>query len=68
MLEEKYEPDVPASGFDSMYSGSGQAKAAEQTLPSADDRYHFDQSELDRVQRRLKQRHVQMCVPLHTRS
>jgi amino acid transporter len=28
------------------------------------DRYHFDQSELDRVQRRLKQRHVQMFVPL----
>ncbi|KAI0269710.1 amino acid permease-domain-containing protein [Russula aff. rugulosa BPL654] len=29
-----------------------------------DDRYHFDQSDLDRVQRRLKQRHVQMFVPL----
>jgi amino acid transporter len=28
------------------------------------DRYHFDQSDLDRVQRRLKQRHVQMFVPL----
>jgi len=28
----------------------------------ADDRYHFDKSELDRVQRRLKQRHVQMYV------
>jgi len=28
----------------------------------ADDRYHFDRSELDRVQRRLKQRHVQMYV------
>lgn len=27
------------------------------------DRYHFDQSDLDRVQRRLKQRHVQMFVP-----
>ena len=25
-------------------------------------RYHFDQSDLDRVQRRLKQRHVQMFV------
>ena len=29
-----------------------------------DDRYHFDQSDLDRVQRRLKQRHLQMHVPL----
>ena len=28
-----------------------------------DDRYHFDLSDLDRVQRRLKQRHVQMFVP-----
>ena len=28
------------------------------------DRYHFDKSDLDRVQRRLKQRHVQMFVPL----
>jgi amino acid transporter len=28
------------------------------------ERYHFDQSDLDRVQRRLKQRHVQMFVPL----
>ncbi|KAF8498527.1 general amino acid permease 1 [Russula emetica] len=26
------------------------------------DRYHFDQSDLDRVQRRLKQRHVQMIA------
>jgi hypothetical protein len=30
-------------------------------VPS-DNRYHFDQSDLDRVQRRLKQRHVQMSV------
>jgi hypothetical protein len=30
---------------------------------SGNDRYHFDQSDLDRVQRRLKQRHVQMFVP-----
>jgi hypothetical protein len=28
----------------------------------ANDRYHFDASDLDRVQRRLKQRHVQMYV------
>jgi len=31
----------------------------------ADDRYHFDAADLDRVQRRLKQRHVQMYVPPH---
>lgn len=34
----------------------------------APDRYRFDQSDLDRVQRRLKQRHVQMFVPLLMRS
>lgn len=28
----------------------------------ADDRYHFDAADLDRVQRRLQQRHVQMYV------
>jgi hypothetical protein len=28
----------------------------------ADERYHFDAADLDRVQRRLKQRHVQMYV------
>lgn len=27
-----------------------------------DERYHFDVADLDRVQRRLKQRHVQMSV------
>jgi amino acid permease len=29
-----------------------------------DSKYHFDASDLDRVQRRLKQRHVQMYEPL----
>jgi amino acid transporter len=33
----------------------------EQVAP-ANDRYHFEKSDLDRVQRRLKQRHVQMLV------
>ena len=33
-------------------------------VPRGNDRYYFDQSDLDRVQRRLKQRHVQMFVPL----
>jgi hypothetical protein len=59
MLEEKYEPDAPASGFDGMYLAS---------VSPADDHHHFGQSDLDRVQRRLKQRHVQMCAPLPTRS
>jgi amino acid permease len=33
-------------------------------LARGNDRYHFNQSDLDQVQRRLKQRHVQMFVPL----
>jgi hypothetical protein len=66
MSAEKYEPDAP--GIDSMYLESGPAKAAERYVAPAEDRYHFDQSDLDRVQRRLKQRHVQMSVPFPTRS
>lgn len=31
-------------------------------VPADDDRYHFDTHDLDRVQRRLKQRHVQMIA------
>ena len=31
-------------------------------VPVVEDRYKFDQHDLDRVQRRLKQRHVQMYV------
>jgi hypothetical protein len=34
----------------------------------ADDRYHFDAADLDHVQRRLKQRHVQMYVLLYRSS
>jgi hypothetical protein len=41
--------------------------AEENYATPTDNRYHFDQSDLDRVQRRLKQRHVQMhvflCIP-----
>lgn len=37
-------------------------KGPTERIEPADDRYHFDQSDLDRVQRRLKQRHVQMFV------
>lgn len=31
-------------------------------VASSEDRFHFNKSDLDRVQRRLKQRHVQMFV------
>jgi yeast amino acid transporter len=36
----------------------------------ADNRYHFDAADLDQVQRRLKQRHVQMYAlsPFHITS
>jgi hypothetical protein len=34
----------------------------------ADNRYNFDQSDIDHVQRRLKQRHVQMSVLLRILS
>ncbi len=47
-------------------SGASLEKGITSTVPVArgNDRYRFDQSDLDRVQRRLKQRHVQMFVPL----
>jgi yeast amino acid transporter len=47
-------------------SGTSLEKGIAPTVHVArgNDRYHFDQSDLDRVQRRLKQRHVQMFVPL----
>jgi hypothetical protein len=62
MSAEKYELDAP--GFENIFLETGQTKATEQGVPPADDRYHFSQSDLDRVQRRLKQRHVQMFVYL----
>ena len=37
----------------------GPTELEHEHVASADD-YHFDKSDLDRVQRRLKQRHVQM--------
>jgi hypothetical protein len=66
MSAEKYEPDAP--GFGNMYLEGDSTKAPEQYVAPASDRYHFHQSDFDRVQRRLKQRHVQMSVPLPTRS
>ena len=40
----------------------GPTELEQEHVASADDRYHFDRSDLDQVQRRLKQRHVQMFV------
>jgi len=58
MSAEKYGP-----GFDDKHlEGAAPKAAADGYLATAEDRYHFDQSDLDRVQRRLKQRHVQMFV------
>ena len=73
-------PDIPqvcptALGFPTGSTSSPTAMSVEKDESSGpslekgiaargDDRYHFDQSDLDRVQRRLKQRHVQMFVPL----
>ena len=37
-------------------------KGPTERVAPEDDRYHLNQSDLDRVQRRLKQRHVQMFV------
>lgn len=39
-------------------------KATAGVVVTADARYHFDAADLDRVQRRLKQRHVQMYACL----
>lgn len=59
--EEKYEPG--GTSFDDKHLEGGAPKAAaEGYVVTADDRHHFDQSDLDQVQRRLKQRHVQMFV------
>lgn len=42
-------------------SGTGGKQYADPAyVVAADDRFHFDASDLDKVQRRLSQRHVQM--------
>jgi hypothetical protein len=61
MSDEK--GDFSGVGLDNRYIDSD--IAAHPTNAKA--RYHFDQSDLDRVQRRLKQRHVQMSVPFFLR-
>lgn len=58
-----YEPGDP--NFDDKHLEGRSPKAAADEYAAtvtADDRFHFQQSDLDRVQRRLKQRHVQMFV------
>ena len=68
--QEKYEPGAP--GFDDKHLERGETKEGAGgyvvTADDPDDRYRFDHSDLDQVQRRLKQRHVQMsvsfCLPL----
>lgn len=41
---------------------AGEHEVSHDYVVSGDDRFQFDASDLDQVQRRLKQRHVQMCV------
>ena len=64
--QETYEPGAP--GFDDKHLERGASKeGAERYVATANDRdnrYRFDHSDLDQVQRRLKQRHVQMSVSL----
>ncbi|KAL0953937.1 hypothetical protein HGRIS_005101 [Hohenbuehelia grisea] len=43
-------------------SDDGYAVASDHSRFDVEDKYHFDVSELDRVQRKLKQRHVQMIA------
>lgn len=62
-MSSENRPD--STSFDNKHLEKG-PHPAEYVAP-ADDRFHFDQSDLDQVQRRLKQRHVQMFVCLLTR-
>ncbi|KAH9066797.1 general amino acid permease 1 [Lactarius vividus] len=55
MSTEKYEEN-------NIFNDKSLEKGPAERAAPADDRYHFDQSDLDRVQRRLKQRHVQMIA------
>jgi hypothetical protein len=50
-----YEKDPSAGSYDPEKSSYSAGEA-----PIADDRYKFDAADVDQVQRRLKQRHVQM--------
>jgi hypothetical protein len=48
--------DKSEKGLDNTETGYARHHAV------ADSKYHFDAADLDSVQRRLNQRHVQMCV------
>ncbi|KAF8273091.1 general amino acid permease 1 [Lactarius quietus] len=53
---------MSAERYDTDYNDKSLEKGLTERVQPADDRYRFDQSDLDRVQRRLKQRHVQMFI------
>jgi hypothetical protein len=63
-MSVRYEQDVNNFNHGSIEKASPKGTYAQH----ADNRYNFDQSDLDRVQRRLKQRHVQMSVLLRILS
>ena len=53
----------PSPVYDEKKDGDSLEKnAASDYVVQADDRYRFDIHDLDQVQRRLKQRHVQMIA------
>ncbi|EJF64342.1 general amino acid permease 1 [Dichomitus squalens] len=57
-MSEKRDSQEKTDGSSSLEKGAVHDYVVQQT----DDRYHFDAADLDRVQRRLKQRHVQMIA------
>lgn len=59
-MSTTYEPD--GSSFHNRSLEKGLSPSANVKVKSTNDAHHFDQSDLDQVQRRLKQRHVQMSV------
>jgi len=58
MSQEKIQKVPSSSASDEKGAERGQVH----TVPADDDRYHFDTHDLDQVQRRLQQRHVQMIA------
>ena len=57
-MSEKRDSQEKTDRSSSLEKGAVHDYVVQQT----DDRYHFDAADLDRVQRRLKQRHVQMIA------
>lgn len=60
--EKGHSGDHLPSDSASLEKGTHPAGTNAYTTPADDDRYHFDAHDLDKVQRRLKQRHVQMIA------